>query len=93
MEVLRGHCSMSLTEPLLADAFSSLRMHATNGTASPDGKKTAIITGTSSGLGLHAAKHLANSGDWHIIMANRDYSKTLVSPSHAMPSPARLAGT
>ena len=41
-------------------------------------KKTIIITGTSSGLGLHAAKHLAKSGDWHIIMANRDYAKTLV---------------
>eukprot|EP00892_Ulva_mutabilis_P012181 jgi/Ulvmu1/9335/UM050_0085.1 len=60
------------------DAFSSLPVRATNGSAAPDGKKTAIITGTSSGLGLHAAKHLANSGDWHIIMANRDYSKTLI---------------
>eukprot|EP01025_Chloroclados_australasicus_P023864 TRINITY_DN2405_c0_g1_i6.p2 TRINITY_DN2405_c0_g1~~TRINITY_DN2405_c0_g1_i6.p2 ORF type:complete len:401 (-),score=63.67 TRINITY_DN2405_c0_g1_i6:701-1903(-) len=47
--------------------------------ASADGKKTVIITGTSSGLGLHAAKHLAASGDWHIIMANRDYSKTLLT--------------
>lgn len=61
-----------------AEAFSSLQARATNGVAAPDGKKTVIITGTSSGLGLHAAKHLANTGDWHIIMANRDYSKTLV---------------
>ena len=45
---------------------------------SSDGKKTVIITGTSSGLGLHTAKHLARSGDWHIIAANRDYAKTLV---------------
>ena len=43
-----------------------------------DGKKTVIITGTSSGLGLHAMKHLARDGGWHIIAANRDYAKTLV---------------
>lgn len=76
---------------LVADAFSSLQVRATNGAASPDGKKTAIITGTSSGLGLHAAKHLANSGDWHIIMANRDYSKTLVRPH--LPFPHQQAST
>jgi NAD(P)-dependent dehydrogenase (short-subunit alcohol dehydrogenase family) len=46
-----------------------------------DGKKTVIITGTSSGLGLHTAKHLCKSGDWHVIMANRDYAKTLVRAS------------
>ena len=34
-----------------------------------------IITGASSGLGLSAARALAESGDWHVIMACRDFSK------------------
>jgi protochlorophyllide reductase len=34
-----------------------------------------IITGASSGLGLSAARALANSGDWHVVMACRDFSK------------------
>lgn len=34
-----------------------------------------IITGASSGLGLAAAKALGQSGDWHVIMACRDFSK------------------
>ncbi|KFM25144.1 Protochlorophyllide reductase, chloroplastic [Auxenochlorella protothecoides] len=38
-------------------------------------KPTAIITGASSGLGLNAAKALAATGDWHVVMAVRDYSK------------------
>eukprot|EP00878_Enallax_costatus_P000180 GHUV01000234.1.p1 GENE.GHUV01000234.1~~GHUV01000234.1.p1 ORF type:complete len:417 (+),score=108.97 GHUV01000234.1:103-1251(+) len=40
-----------------------------------DQKPTVIITGASSGLGLNAAAQLAKSGDWHVIMACRDYSK------------------
>lgn len=58
---------------------------ATRATASPvmamagGKKKTVIITGASSGLGLKAAKALAASGEWHIVMANRDFSKTLIS--------------
>eukprot|EP00931_Biecheleriopsis_adriatica_P021468 TRINITY_DN1402_c0_g1_i1.p1 TRINITY_DN1402_c0_g1~~TRINITY_DN1402_c0_g1_i1.p1 ORF type:complete len:511 (-),score=91.02 TRINITY_DN1402_c0_g1_i1:45-1553(-) len=39
-------------------------------------KKTAIITGASSGLGLAAAASLAKRGDWHIIMACRNIEKT-----------------
>jgi len=35
---------------------------------------TAIITGTSSGVGLYAAKALINRG-WHIVMACRDLAK------------------
>ena len=38
-------------------------------------KPTVIITGASSGLGLNAAKALAASGDWHVIMACRDFAK------------------
>ena len=34
-----------------------------------------IITGASSGLGLAAAKALGATGDWHVVMACRDFSK------------------
>jgi hypothetical protein len=34
-----------------------------------------IITGASSGLGLAAARALGQSGDWHVVMACRDFSK------------------
>lgn len=61
------------------EASASIVAHAKVNAAAAKGKKVAVITGTSSGLGLHAAKHLANSGEWFIIMANRDYSKTLIS--------------
>mmetsp|Transcript_57796 Transcript_57796/g.102616 ORF Transcript_57796/g.102616 Transcript_57796/m.102616 type:complete len:461 (-) Transcript_57796:74-1456(-) len=38
-------------------------------------KKTVIITGASSGLGLSAATELAMSGEWRVIMACRDFAK------------------
>ncbi|KAG6545490.1 hypothetical protein Mapa_013092 [Marchantia paleacea] len=38
-------------------------------------KSTCIITGASSGLGLATAKALADTGDWHVIMACRDFLK------------------
>lgn len=39
------------------------------------GKGTVIITGASSGLGLATAKALAETGEWHIIMACRNFLK------------------
>ncbi|MBX0329982.1 protochlorophyllide reductase [Oscillochloris sp. ZM17-4] len=36
---------------------------------------TVVITGASSGVGLYAAKALAQRGDWHVIMACRDIVK------------------
>ena len=39
-------------------------------------KSTVIITGTSSGVGLYAAKALAQTGKWHVVMACRDLLKT-----------------
>jgi protochlorophyllide reductase len=38
-------------------------------------KQTVIITGASSGLGLNAAKALAATGQWHVVMACRDFLK------------------
>jgi protochlorophyllide reductase len=39
-------------------------------------KSTVIITGASSGVGLQAARSLAQTGQWHVIMACRDIPKT-----------------
>ncbi|KAF3335327.1 protochlorophyllide reductase-like protein [Carex littledalei] len=49
--------------------------------SSLDGKKVlrkgvVVVTGASSGLGLAAAKALAETGKWHVIMACRDFLKT-----------------
>ncbi|KAG6386950.1 hypothetical protein SASPL_152131 [Salvia splendens] len=48
--------------------------------ASSEAKKTlrkgcVVITGASSGLGLAAAKSLAETGKWHVIMACRNFLK------------------
>jgi protochlorophyllide reductase len=40
-------------------------------------QSTVIITGTSSGVGLQAARSLAARENWHVIMACRDLPKTL----------------
>jgi protochlorophyllide reductase len=40
-----------------------------------DQKSTIVITGTSSGIGLQAAKFLAQTGKWHVIMACRNLEK------------------
>ena len=49
-------------------------------TSTTDGKKTlrkgvVVVTGASSGLGLAAAKALAETGKWHVVMACRDFLK------------------
>ncbi len=51
----------------------------------PDRSSTVIITGASSGVGLYAAKALAQRG-WHVVMACRDLEKTeKVASSVEMP--------
>ncbi|NJR37977.1 MAG: protochlorophyllide reductase [Leptolyngbyaceae cyanobacterium CSU_1_4] len=37
--------------------------------------KTVVITGASSGVGLQAARSLAQTGQWHVVMACRDIPK------------------
>lgn len=39
-------------------------------------QSTVIITGASSGVGLQAARSLAQRGQWHVVMACRDIPKT-----------------
>lgn len=41
-------------------------------------KPTVIITGATSGLGLNTAAALAKSGNWHVVMACRDFAKAEV---------------
>ncbi|UFP95161.1 protochlorophyllide reductase [Gloeobacter morelensis] len=49
-------------------------------------EQTVIITGASSGVGLHAAHSLAQSGRWHVVMACRDQAKAQnAAASLAMP--------
>ena len=53
-----------------------VRARIDSGGRLPNGKKkTAIITGASSGLGLHTAKVLVKTGDWNVICAVRDKAK------------------
>ncbi|MEA5567694.1 MULTISPECIES: protochlorophyllide reductase [unclassified Anabaena] len=40
-----------------------------------EARKTVVITGTSSGVGLYAAKAMADR-NWHVVMACRDIEKT-----------------
>lgn len=42
----------------------------------PEQKSTVVITGASSGVGLQAARALAQTGQWHVVMACRDIPKT-----------------
>ena len=42
---------------------------------SSDGRKTVVITGASSGIGLQTAKAMSADKGWHVIMAVRSYSK------------------
>ncbi len=41
-----------------------------------DSQSTVIVTGASSGVGLQAARALAQTGEWHVIMACRNLEKT-----------------
>ena len=48
---------------------------SSGGGSIPAGKKIAVITGTTSGLGLETARALLNRGDYYVICANRDVAK------------------
>ena len=68
------HCRL---QRLVPQATSTMEAPTASKSASKSTvtKPTVIITGASSGLGLSAAKALAQSGDWHVVMACRDFSK------------------
>eukprot|EP00284_Hemiselmis_tepida_P007049 CAMPEP_0174916086 /NCGR_PEP_ID=MMETSP1355-20121228/1553_1 /TAXON_ID=464990 /ORGANISM="Hemiselmis tepida, Strain CCMP443" /LENGTH=602 /DNA_ID=CAMNT_0016161049 /DNA_START=25 /DNA_END=1834 /DNA_ORIENTATION=- len=46
-------------------------------------RRTVIITGSSSGIGLAAATELASKRGWHVIMAVRSYSKAQLAAQKA----------
>jgi len=65
-------------------ARSGLQM---NVTFKPDQKDVAVITGASSGLGLEAAKELASTGDWLVVMAVRSHAKAEIAMRKANINP------
>ncbi|CAN1796385.1 Protochlorophyllide reductase A, chloroplastic [Linum perenne] len=72
--------SRGLTLRAQTAATEAPAVNSSNRTASPEGKKTlrkgtVVVTGASSGLGLAAAKALAETGKWHVVMACRDFLK------------------
>ena len=54
---------------------SILTSASTAATAATKSRRTAIITGASSGLGKQATRALAESGNWHVVMACRSTDK------------------
>lgn len=54
-------------------------------------RKTVIITGASSGIGLEAARQLANDKGWFVIMAVRSYSKAAIAAKKANMDPSTYA--
>jgi protochlorophyllide reductase len=87
---LAGHAKADFVAPLRSKKLSMPVVIKAQSTAvatpglsksSLDGKKVlrkgvVVVTGASSGLGLAAAKALAETGKWHVIMACRDFLKT-----------------
>ncbi|KAL6844194.1 hypothetical protein ACP4OV_025867 [Aristida adscensionis] len=78
----RAHqaASLSVRAQVAAPAAPVATPASGAGTAAADRKKTVrqgvvVITGASSGLGLAAAKALAETGKWHVVMACRDFLK------------------
>ncbi|XP_015881452.3 protochlorophyllide reductase [Ziziphus jujuba] len=80
---LKAECKSSLGVRIRDLPLGTFRAQTTTRSptkAAPEGKKTlrkgnVIITGASSGLGLATAKALAEKGQWHVIMACRNFLK------------------
>lgn len=80
-----SRCSVSLQKasckPALLDSLRAKAVAAPVETAKASEPKktktkaTVVITGASSGLGLATAKALADTGEWHVVMACRDFLK------------------
>jgi protochlorophyllide reductase len=73
---LQGTSRQALVAPVRAQSVAAPAETKTSSSSKKtDTKSTVIITGASSGLGLATAKVLADSGNWHVIMACRDFLK------------------
>lgn len=71
-----GTSRQPLVAPVRAQSVAApASTNASTSSKKTDTKSTVIITGASSGLGLATAKVLADSGEWHVIMACRDFLK------------------
>jgi protochlorophyllide reductase len=71
-----GTSRQALVAPVRAQSVAAPAETKTSSSSKKtDTKSTVIITGASSGLGLATAKVLADSGNWHVIMACRDFLK------------------
>jgi len=56
--------------------YSCINDTLSNVTSMNNLKKTVIITGASSGIGLTATRMLASTNEWHVVMACRSLDKT-----------------
>lgn len=73
---LQGTSRQALAAPIRAQSVAApAETKTSSASKKTDTKSTVIITGASSGLGLATAKVLADSGQWHVIMACRDFLK------------------
>lgn len=73
-------------QPVYATTIQNVASAPVKESPAPQGtktKKVAVITGASSGLGLNTAVALAKSGDWHIVMACRDFPKAVKAAEKA----------
>lgn len=93
LSALRKHAQQNVSNTSTVSRSHRLQVHSaatleaptkTGAKQQPQGTKhTVIITGASSGLGLSAARELAQSGDWHVVMACRDFSKAELAAQRA----------
>ena len=73
---LQGTSRQAVVAPIRAQSVAApAETKISPSSKKTDTKSTVIITGASSGLGLATAKVLADSGQWHVIMACRDFLK------------------
>lgn len=79
---MRKECNRAQLKTVCAAVADATRV-SSSGSKSSKTKKVVIVTGASSGLGFSAARQLAATGEWQVIMAVRDYSKAALKAKAA----------